>query len=57
MTTALFMLRCLQIGLSIRDLDLLTIGAVNEIFIESRNDEVADKVYRIKAQQSDFDAF
>lgn len=32
MTTALFMLRCVQIGLSIRDLDLLTIGMVNEMF-------------------------
>ena len=30
MTTALFMLRCVQIGLSIRDLDLLTIGMVND---------------------------
>ena len=39
MTTALFLLRCVQIGLSIRDLDLLTIGMVNEMFIESRNDE------------------
>ena len=39
MTTALFMLRCVQIGPSIRDLDLLTIGMVNEMFIESRNDE------------------
>ena len=27
------MLRCVQIGLSIRDLDLLTIGMVNEMFI------------------------
>lgn len=44
MTTALFMLRCVQVGLSIRDLDLLTIGMVNEMFIESRNDEGADKI-------------
>ena len=51
------MLRCVQIGLSIRDLDLLTIGMVNEMFIESRNDEVADKVYKIQASQHDFDAF
>ena len=57
MTTALFMLRCLQIGLSIRDLDLLTIGAVNEIFIESRNDEVADKIYHRVASQREFDLF
>lgn len=57
MTTALFMLRCVQIGLSIRDLDLLTIGMVNDMFIESRNDEVADKVYHQIAGQAQFDAF
>jgi len=57
MTTALFMLRCLQVGLSIRDLDLLTIGMVNEMFIESRNDEVADKAYHRVATQADFDAW
>lgn len=57
MTTALFMLRCVQIGLSIRDLDLLTIGMVNEMFIESRNDEVADKAYHRVASQAEFDAF
>ena len=39
MTTALFLLRCLQIGLSLRDLDLLTIGMVNEMYIESGNDQ------------------
>ena len=57
MTTALFMLRCVQVGLSIRDLDLLTIGMVNEMFIESRNDEVADKAYHRVATQQDFDVF
>lgn len=57
MTTALFLLRCVQIGLSIRDLDLLTIGMVNEMFIESRNDEVADKAYHRVATQQDFDVF
>ena len=55
MTTALFMLRCVQVGLSIRDLDLLTIGMVNKMFIESRNDEVADKAYARVATQADFD--
>ena len=30
MTTPLFLLRCVQLGISIRDLDLLTIGMVNE---------------------------
>ena len=34
MTTGLFLLRCLQIGLSLRDLDLLTIGMVNEIWTD-----------------------
>ena len=57
MTTALFMLRCVQIGLSIRDLDLLTIGMVNEMFIENQNDDVADKVYKVQASQHDFDVF
>ena len=57
MTTALFMLRCVQVGLSIRDLDLLTIGMVNEMFIESRNDEGADKYHHQIAGQAEFDAF
>ena len=57
MTTALFMLRCVQIGLSIRDLDLLTIGMVNEMFIENQNDDVADKAYHRVASQQDFDIF
>ena len=39
MTTPLFLLRCVQLGLHISELDLLTIGMVNELFIESRNDE------------------
>lgn len=55
MTTPLFLLRCVQLGISLRDLDLLTIGMVNEMVIESRNDEW--KGYKEIAQQSDFDAF
>ena len=39
MTTALFLLRCLQIGLSLRDLDLLTIGMVNDVQINYRQKE------------------
>ena len=39
MTTPLFLLRCVQLGLSIRDLDLLTIGLVNDMFTESQNDD------------------
>ena len=54
MTTPLFLLRCVQIGLSLTDLDLLTIGMVNEMFIEKDNDEAT---YEFKATQDDFDRF
>lgn len=46
------MLRCVQSGISISDLDLLTIGMVNDIFAESKND---DYKYPIIATQADID--
>lgn len=55
MTTPLFLLRCVQLGLSLRDLDLVTIGLVNDMYAESRNDEFKGWVQI--AQQSDFDLF
>ena len=54
MTTPLFLLRCVQLGISIRDLDLLTIGMVNDMYAESSND---DCKYARVADQSDFDNF
>ena len=54
MTTALFLLRCVEIGISIRDLDLLTIGMVLEIFTEKGND---DYDYPLIAGQEQFDSF
>ena len=48
-------LRCVQLGISIRDLDLLTIGMVNDMYSESRNDDY--KGYSEIATQSDMDAF
>ena len=54
MTTPLFLLRCVQIGLTLSDLDLLTIGMVNEMFIEKDNDEAT---YEYKSTQNDFDRF
>lgn len=36
--TALYLLRAVQCGISIRDLDLLSFGTVNDIFTESGND-------------------
>ena len=57
MTTPLFLLRCVQLGISIRDLDLLTIGMVNDMYVESGNDQEADKNYNVVATQADFDRF
>ena len=54
MTTSLFLLRCVQLGLSIGELDLLTIALVNDMYIESRNDE---HKYAVVATQKDFDLF
>ena len=60
MTTALFLLRCMEVGISIRDLDLLTIGMVLDIWVEKGNDSAEETSYTGSvrlAQQSDFDAF
>lgn len=54
MTTALFLLRCLQLGLRLRDLDLVTIGMVNDMAVERSND---DCEYDQLATQEDFDRF
>ena len=54
MSTPLFLLRCLQIGLSLSELDLLTIGMVNDMFIESQNDGYD---YPALASQDDMDRF
>lgn len=37
--TALYLLRAVQCGISIRDLDLLSMGTVNDMFIEASNDD------------------
>ena len=52
MTTPLFLLRCVQLGISIRDLDLLTVGLVNDMYIESDNDS---ENYVQVATQKDYD--
>ncbi len=54
MTTPLFLLRCVQLGISIRDLDLLTVGLVNDLYIERDND---DQKYAQIATQAQMDAF
>lgn len=54
MTTALFMLRCLQVGLSLDDLDKIEIGLVNDMFVEMANDHAE---WEKKPTQNDFDKF
>lgn len=44
------MLRCVQCGIAISDLDLLSIGVVNDMFIELKND---DYDYPVIATQED----
>ena len=54
MTTPLFLLRCVQLGLSMADLELLSIGLINDMYAESRND---DCKYAQLVTQEDFDRF
>ena len=54
MTTPLFLLRCIEIAISFRDLDLLTIGMVMDIWTEKANDDVK---YQQIATLEDFDKF
>lgn len=54
MTTALFLLRCSEVGLSMADLDELTVGMVNDMFVEKSNDNYD---WKELANQDDFDRF
>lgn len=52
MNTALFMLRCVQCGISISDLELLSIGMILDIFTEQQNDS---HEYPLIATKADID--
>ena len=54
MTTALFLLRAAQMGLSMSDLDLLTIGMVWDMMTAPANDHCT---YEQLPTQYDFDSF
>ena len=54
MSTALFLLRCTELGLSMDDLDDLTVGMVNDMFTEKSNDNYEWKEI---ASQEDMDKF
>ena len=53
-STALILLRCTQIGLSMADLEELTLGMVYEILAEKHNDSYE---YEELATQEDIDNF
>lgn len=54
MSTALLLLRATQVGVSISDMDLLTIGMIQDMYVEALNDKTP---YARVATQEDFDRF
>jgi len=54
LTTALYILRAVQVGLHVNDLDALDMGDVMDIITESSNDSAE---YNQVATQADFDRF
>ncbi len=54
MSTALFLLRCKEVGLSLTELDELSVGTVNDMFVEKSNDNYD---WKELASQDDFDRF
>jgi len=54
MNTAVYLLRAFQVGISLPDLDELSVGMVMDIITESANDGYE---YDAKATQADFDSF
>nr|DAY18890.1 MAG TPA: hypothetical protein [Caudoviricetes sp.] len=47
-------MRAVKLGITVQDLDLLTIGLVMDMFTESQNDNFE---YDDMAEQADFDKF
>ena len=54
MTTPLLYLRCIQMGMSIEDIDNLDMGFIYDMFTEQANDSLE---YPEIASQEDFDNF
>lgn len=57
MTTPLFLLRSVELGISISDLDLLTVGLVIDMWTEKANDGAKYEKVAREASQEDFDKF
>ena len=53
-TSALILLRCKQLGLTLEDLDVLDLGAVMDMAVEQANDGYE---YPVLATQEDMDNF
>ena len=56
MTTPLLLLRCVQLGIDISELELLTIGTINDMYTEMQNDENQGS-YSTLASQDDMNRF
>lgn len=57
-TTPLFMLRAVELGISVRDLDYLSVGMVMDMFTEKINDAQHDENADVReATQKDIDNF
>lgn len=56
MTTPLLLLRAVQLGVQIGEMDLLTIGTINDMYTEIQNDE-NQGAYSALASQDDMDRF
>ncbi len=54
MSTGLLLLRAAQLGVSMADLDLLSVGMLLDMYTEALND---DEDYPVLATQEDFDRF
>ena len=54
MTVGLYLLRAFQMGISLNDMDMMSVGMVLDILAESANDQFE---YKPLATQEDFDAF
>lgn len=56
MTTPLLLLRAVQLGIHISEMELLTIGEINDMYSEMENDQHPEAYSRLPVQ-SDFDRF
>lgn len=56
MTTPLLLLRAVQLGVQIGEMDLLTIGTINDMYTEMQNDENQGS-YSTLVSQDDMNRF